>query len=99
MHFKRLKETIADKDATSMGKKTIARKIKKRRWDAVLIGTAMSIAFAVILMRFTGYWPCEIISTLNIENMISCSRSPQDNLLTIYTSIQQGAASIANLTR
>jgi hypothetical protein len=82
-----------------MGKKTIARKIKKRRWDAVLIGTAMSIAFAVILMRFTGYWPCEIISTLNIENMISCSRSPQDNLLTIYTSIQQGAASIANLTR
>lgn len=82
-----------------MGKKTIARKIKKRRWDAVFIGTAMSIAFAVILMRFTGYWPCEIISTLNIENMISCSRSPQDNLLTIYTSIQQGAASIANLTR
>jgi hypothetical protein len=82
-----------------MAKKTIARKIKKRRWDAVLIGTAMSIAFAVILMRFTGYWPCEIISTLNIENMVSCSRSPQDNLLTIYTSIQQGVASVANLTR
>ena len=82
-----------------MAKKTIARKIKKRRWDAVLIGTAMSISFVVILMRFTGYWPCEIISTLNIESMISCSRSPQDNLLTIYTSIQQGAASIANLTR
>jgi hypothetical protein len=84
---------------TAMAKKTIARKIKKRRWDAVLIGTAMSIAFAVILMRFTGYWPCEIISTLNIENMVSCSRSPQDNLLTIYTSIQQGVASVANLTR
>jgi hypothetical protein len=82
-----------------MAKKTIARKIKKRRWDAVLIGTAMSISFVVILMRFTGYWPCEIISTLNIENMISCSRSPQDNLLTIYTSIQQGVASIVNLTR
>ena len=82
-----------------MAKKTIARKIKKRRWDAVLIGTAMSISFVVILMRFTGYWPCEIISTLNIENIISCSRSPQDNLLTIYTSIQQGVASIANLTR
>jgi hypothetical protein len=82
-----------------MAKKIIARKIKKRRWDAVLIGTAMSISFVVILMRFTGYWPCEIISTLNIENMISCSRSPQDNLLTIYTSIQQGAASIVNLTR
>ena len=82
-----------------MAKKTIARKIKKRRWDAVLIGTAMSISFVVILMKFTGYWPCEIISTLNIESMISCSRSPQDNLLSIYTSIQQGAASIVNLTR
>ena len=80
-------------------KKKIARKIKKRRWDAVLVGTAMSISFVVILMRFTGYWPCEILSTLNIENIISCSRSPQDNLQTIYTSIQQGAASIANLTR
>ena len=82
-----------------MAKKTIARKIKKRRWDAVLIGTAMSISFVVIIMKFTGYWPCEIISTLNIESMISCSRSPQDNLLSIYTSIQQGAASIVNLTR
>jgi hypothetical protein len=82
-----------------MAKKTIARKIKKRRWDAVLIGTAMSISFVVIIMKFTGYWPCEIISTLNIESMISCSRSPQDNLLSIYTSIQQGVASIVNLTR
>jgi hypothetical protein len=90
---------MSKNDTMSMAKKTIARKIKKRRWDAVLIGTAMSISFVVILMRFTGYWPCEIISTLNIENMISCSRSPQDNLLTIYTSIQQGAASIVNLTR
>jgi uncharacterized membrane protein YwzB len=82
-----------------MGKKAIEKKIKKRRWDAVLIGTAMSIAFAVILMRFTGYWPCDIISSLNIENIISCSRSPQENLITIYTSIQQGAASVANFTR
>ena len=90
---------MSKNDTTSMAKKTIARKIKKRRWDAVLIGTAMSISFVVILMRFTGYWPCEIISTLNIESMISCSRSPQDNLLTIYISIQQGAASIVNLTR
>ena len=82
-----------------MAKKPLGKKIKKRRWDAVLIGTAMSIAFAVILMRFTGYWPCDIISSLNIENIISCSRSPQENLITIYTSIQQGVASVANLTR
>jgi hypothetical protein len=82
-----------------MAKKPLGKKIKKRRWDALLIGTAMSIAFAVILMRFTGYWPCDIISSLNIESMISCSRSPQENLITIYTSIQQGVASVANLTR
>ena len=82
-----------------MAKKPLGKKIKKRRWDAILIGTAMSIAFAVILMRFTGYWPCDIISSLNIETIISCSRSPQDNLATLYTSIQQGVAWIANLTR
>jgi hypothetical protein len=82
-----------------MAKKPLGKKIKKRRWDALLIGTAMSIAFAVILMRFTGYWPCDIISSLNIESIISCSRSPQENVITIYTSIQQGVASVANLTR
>jgi hypothetical protein len=86
-------------DTASMAKKPLGKKIKKRRWDALLIGTAMSIAFAVILMRFTGYWPCDIISSLNIESIISCSRSPQENLITIYTSIQQGVASVANLTR
>ena len=82
-----------------MAKKPLGKKIKKRRWDAVLIGTAMSIAFAVILMRFTGYWPCDMITSLNIETIISCSRSPWENLTTIYTSIQQGVASVTNLTR
>jgi hypothetical protein len=82
-----------------MTKKPLGKKIKKRRWDAILIGTAMSIAFAVILMRFTGYWPCDMITSLNIESIISCSRSPWENLTTIYTSIQQGVASVTNLTR
>ena len=81
-----------------MAKKPLGKKIKKRRWDAVLLGTAMSIAFAVILMRFTGYWPCDMITSLNIETIISCSRSPWENLTTIYTSIQQGVASVTNLT-
>jgi hypothetical protein len=83
-----------------MTKQTIpSKKIKKRRWDAIFIGTLMSIAFSVLMMRYTGYWPCEIISTLNIEDLVSCSRSPQDNVGTIYTSIQQGAVWIANLTQ
>lgn len=83
-----------------MTKQTIPRKeVKKRRWDAIFIGTLMSIAFSVLMMRYTGYWPCEIISALKIEDVVSCSRSPQDNLGTIYTSIQQGAVWIANLTQ
>jgi hypothetical protein len=80
-------------------KKNLNVKIKKRRWDAVLIGTLMSTAFAVIMMRFTGYWPCEMISALKIEDVLSCSRSPQENLATVYASIQQGVVWIANLAR
>jgi hypothetical protein len=87
------------KDVISiMKKRPKEKKIKKKRWDAILIGTVMSIAFAVIIMRFSDYWPCDIISTLKIETIISCSRSPQDNLSTLHTSIQQGVAWIANLT-
>jgi hypothetical protein len=82
-----------------MKKRPIEKKIKKRRWDTILIGTIMSIAFAVMLMRFSGYWPCDIISTLKIENIISCSRSPEENAATLYASIQQGVAWIANLTQ
>jgi hypothetical protein len=82
-----------------MGKKPTYKKIKKRRWDAILIGTAMSIAFAVIVMRFTDYWPCDIISTLRIDDVVSCNRTLESNLGSVYASIQQGAVWIANLTR
>lgn len=83
-----------------MTKQTIpSKEVKKRRWDAIFIGTLMSIAFSVLMMRYTGYWPCEIISALKIEDVVSCSRSLQDNLGTIYTSIQQGAVWIANLAQ
>ena len=80
-------------------KKNLRRKLRKRRWDAIFIGTLMSIAFAVILMRFSGYWPCEIITALKMEDIVSCSRSPQDNLTTLYASIREGVVQIANLVR
>lgn len=80
-------------------KKNLSRKLRKRRWDAIFIGTLMSIAFAVILMRFSGYWPCEIITALKMEDIVSCSRSPQDNLTTLYASIREGVVQIANLVR
>ena len=78
-------------------KKDFNKKGKKRRWDAILIGSLMSVSFVVILMRFTGYWPCEIITALKIEDIVSCSRTPQDNLTTLYASIQEGVVQIANL--
>jgi hypothetical protein len=80
-------------------RKNFNKEIKKRRWDAIFIGSLMIIAFAVILMRFTGYWPCEIITALNFEDIVSCSRSPQENLTTIYAFIQEGWVQIANLAR
>lgn len=82
-----------------MSKNPAFKKMKKRRWDAVLIGVAMSIAFAVIIMRFTDYWPCDILGTLKFESIVSCSRSPEENVATIYASIQQAPVWIANLTR
>ena len=82
-----------------MSKEPAFKKMKKRRWDAIVIGVAMSIAFAVIIMRFTDYWPCDILGTLKFESILSCSRTPESNLESVYASIQQGAVWIANLTR
>ena len=82
-----------------MSKIPAVKKIRKRRWDAVLIGVAMSIAFAVIIMRFTDYWPCDILGTLKFESILSCSRTPEENVATVYATIQQCAVWIANLTR
>ena len=86
-------------DTISMSKNPAFKKIRKRRWDAVLIGVAMSIAFAVIIMRFTDYWPCDILGTLKFESILSCSRTPEENVATVYASIQQGVVWVANLTR
>jgi hypothetical protein len=97
--FKAIKSQDDKKIVVSMNKKPSFKKIKKRRWDAVLIGVAMSIAFAVILMRFTDYWPCDMLGTLKFESIVSCSRTPESNLDSVYGSIQQGAAWIVNLTR
>jgi hypothetical protein len=79
---------------TNREKTKVPKKIKKRWWDSILVGALMGLAFAVIIMRLTGYWPCEIISSLNIEQIISCSKSPQENIQGIYTTIQQSGSSV-----
>jgi hypothetical protein len=61
---------------------------KKKRWDAVIVAVGMLIGFSVIIMKTTGYWPCNIISTLQIKQ-ISCGKSIQENVSSIIRWIQQ----------
>ncbi|MGB8025927.1 MAG: hypothetical protein WCF06_16610 [Nitrososphaeraceae archaeon] len=68
-------------------------KRKKRRWDAVVVAVGMMIGFSVIVMKITGYWPCNIISTLQTTGywpqQISCGKSIQENVSSIIRWIQQ----------
>jgi hypothetical protein len=70
------------------GEKTKSNKenYKNRRWDAVVVGIGMSTAFVIVLMKLTGYWPCEILS-LRIKE-ISCDKSFQDNIISIANWLQ-----------
>ena len=61
---------------------------KKRRWDAVAIGIGMVLAFSMVVMKITGYWPCRIANTLHIKQ-ISCDKSIQENASSIIHWIQQ----------
>lgn len=62
--------------------KNMKEKAKKRRWDTIIVGIGMTIAFVIVLMKLTGYWPCEIILSLQIEQ-ISCDKSIQENMSSI----------------
>jgi hypothetical protein len=35
--------------------------VKKRKWDKILVICAVMVGFSVILMKLTGYRPCDII--------------------------------------
>ena len=56
-------------------------------YDVVIVTFAMLIGFSVIMMKFTGYWPCKIGEVLNIAN-ISCEKTPYDNLLAIVNNVK-----------
>jgi hypothetical protein len=71
-----------------MNAKNKTKKEKKRRWDAILIGIGMVIGFSIIIMKLTGYWPCHIMSALQIKQ-ISCNKSIQENVSSILHWIQQ----------
>jgi hypothetical protein len=52
--------------------------------DAIMVAVAMIIGFCVIMMKFTGFWPCRIAETLRIGN-ISCEKTFEDNMKSIET--------------
>jgi len=38
---------------------------KKRWWDKVLVAIGLIVGFSIIVMKITGYWPCDIINMLS----------------------------------
>lgn len=50
--------------------------------DAIIVGIAMIIGFCVIIMKFTGFWPCRIAETFHIDD-ISCTKTFGENLSSI----------------
>ena len=66
-------------------------KIKKRRWDGLVIGIFMAIGFSVIIMKLTHHWPCEIIGMVgNIHQISPCDKSIEENLSSLVNWFQQG---------
>jgi hypothetical protein len=52
--------------------------------DAVVVAVAMIIGFSVIMMKFTGFWPCRIAESLRIGN-VSCEKNFGENMKSIET--------------
>ena len=66
-------------------------KIKKRRWDGLIIGIFMAIGFSVIIMKLTHHWPCEIIGMVgNIHQISPCDKSIEENLSSLVNWFRQG---------
>jgi hypothetical protein len=37
---------------------------KKKRYDAVILGIIAVAGFSIVVMKLSGYWPCDIINIL-----------------------------------
>lgn len=59
-------------------------KVKKRRWDAVLVGAGMAIAFSIIMMKLTGYFPCDIVNVLQPSAGLNCGSSVESNFSAFF---------------
>ena len=68
-------------------------KVKKRRWDGLVIGIFMAIGFSVIIMKLTHHWPCEIIGMVgNIHQISPCDKSIEENLSSLVNWFRHGLA-------
>jgi hypothetical protein len=53
--------------------------------SAILVTFMMIVGFSVIMMKFTGYWPCKIGEVFEIKG-ISCGKNLQQNMDVILNS-------------
>ncbi len=54
-----------------------------KNWDISVVVLGMIIGFAIVLMNFTGMWPCNIIQTLNKSPLTDYVKS--NELLSNFT--------------
>ncbi len=40
-------------------------------WDVIAVALGMTIGFTIILMNFTGIWPCNIIHALDKSEVLN----------------------------
>ena len=85
-----------EKSQKPQGSKT--KKPRRRLWDSILVVIGMTLGFIVIVMKITGYWPCDIAVTLRLKG-VTCERPAIENMITIANSIQEHLSSIIGLHR
>ena len=73
-----------------------AKKHKRRMWDSILVIIGMTLGFIVIIMKITGYWPCDIAVTFRVKG-VSCERPAIENMVTIANSIREYLSSTVGL--
>jgi hypothetical protein len=65
-----------------------------KNWDVAVVVLGMMIGFAIVLMNFTGMWPCNIIQTLNKSHLTDYLNS--NALLTNFTDYLNSNALLRN---
>ena len=65
-----------------------------KNWDIAVVVLGMMIGFAIVLMNFTGMWPCNIIQTLNKSPFTDYVKSSE--LLSNFTDYVKSSELLSN---